>query len=114
MNYQITKIETKLNRPKIAEKEIVWFNPSFSKNVSINVGKYFLLLIQKHFSSNHKYHQIFNKNNVEISYSYTPNIKPVINIRNKEVIAKMKTQEINSNYINKPQCDFPANAKLRA
>ena len=95
MNYQITKIETKLNRPKIAEKEIVWINPSFSKNVSINVGKCFLLLIQKRFSSNLKYHQIFNKNNVEISYSYTLNIKPVINIRNKEVIAKMKTQEIN-------------------
>ena len=37
-------------------KRNILFNPPFSKNVSNNIGKYLLLLIQKHFPNNHKYH----------------------------------------------------------
>ena len=51
----------KVNRPEI--ENIIWFNLPFSKSVSKNIGKYFLLLIQKHFPNDHKYHKMFNKNN---------------------------------------------------
>ena len=40
-----------------------------SKNISNNMGKYFLLLIQKHFLNNQKYQKIFTKNNLKVSYS---------------------------------------------
>ena len=64
-------------------KRNIQFNPSFSKNISNSIDKYFLLLIQKHFP-NHKYHKLLSKNNVKISYSCIANIKSMINIHNKE------------------------------
>ena len=58
----------KSKSPKNRRRNIIWFNSSFSKNVSNNIGKYFLLLFLKYFPNNRKYHKIFNKNNVKISY----------------------------------------------
>ena len=55
--------ENKSKSSRNRKRSIIWFNPSFSKNISNNIGKYFLLLIQKHFPNHHKYHKIFNKNN---------------------------------------------------
>ena len=69
------KSDNKSKSSKYPKRNIIWFNPAFSTNVSKNVGKYFLLLIQKHFPNNHKYHKIFNKNNVKINYSCMANIK---------------------------------------
>ena len=43
----------------------------------------FLHLLDKHFGRNHKYHKIFNRNNVKISYSCMDNIKNIISSRNK-------------------------------
>ena len=37
----------------------------------------FLHLLDKHFGRNHKYHKIFNCNNVKISYSCIDNIKKI-------------------------------------
>ena len=95
------KNENKSKLSKNRKRNIIWFNPRFSKNVSSNIGKFFLLLIQKHFPHNHKYHKIFNKNIVKISYSYMANIKSIINMHNKEVITENKTQAVNCNCINK-------------
>ena len=80
--------ENRSKSPKNRKRNIIWFNPPFSKNVSNNIGKYFLLLIQKYFPNNHKYHKIFNKNNVKISYNCIANIKSIINMHNKEVITE--------------------------
>ena len=55
-NYQIMKNENKSKSLK-NRKRNTWFNPLFSKNVFNNIGKYFRLSIQKHFSNNHKYHK---------------------------------------------------------
>ena len=89
---------------KNCKRNIIWFNPPFSKNVSNNIGKYFLLLIQKFFPNNHKYHKIFNKNNVKISYSCMANIKSIINMHNKEGIMEKKTQAVKCNSMNKSDC----------
>ena len=70
------------------KKNIIFFNLPFSKKVSNNIGKYFLLLIQKHFPNNHKY-KIFKKNNVKI-YSCMANIKSIIIMHSKEVITEEK------------------------
>ena len=93
--------ECKCKSSKNCEKNIIVFSPAFCSNI----GKYFLLLIQKHFSNNHKYHEMFNKNNLNISYNCRVNIKSIINIHNKDVVTEKKTREINFNSINKP--DFP-------
>ena len=90
-NHQIMKLKTEVNRLKNTRFP-------FSKNVCNTIGKYFFLLIQKHFPKNRKYHEIFNKNNVKISYSCCmANIKLIINMHwsNKhEVIMKKYTTEL--------------------
>ena len=64
-----------------------------------------LHLLDKHFGTNYKYHQIFNRNNVKISYSYIDNIKNIISSHNKEITNFYK--EINGktcNCMNKSNC----------
>ena len=105
--------ENKSKSSKNRKRSIIWFNPPFSKNVSNNISKYFLLLVQKHFPNNRKYHKIFSKNNVKISYSCIANIKSFINMHNTEVITEKKTQAVNCICINKPEWSFSTYAKLR-
>ena len=65
-------------------RNIIWFNPPFNKNVSTNVAKKFLSLVNKHFRSNHL-KKLFNKNNVKVSYSCTENIGMIIKNHNAKV-----------------------------
>ena len=54
--YVQTEAKTSRNR----NRNIIWFNPSFSRNVKTNIGKTLLKLIQKTIPQNFqsKYHQI--------------------------------------------------------
>ena len=67
-------------------RNIIWYNPSFSKNVKTNIEKQFLHLLDKHFGRNHKYHKIFNRKNVKISYSCMDNVTNIISSHNKKMI----------------------------
>ena len=44
------------------QRNILWFNPPYSKTVKTKIGKFFLQLIKKHFPKEHKFHKIFNRN----------------------------------------------------
>ena len=68
------------------ERNIIWYNPPFSENVKTNIAKQFLHLLDKHFGRNHKYHKIFNRNNVKISYSCMDNVTNKISSHNKKII----------------------------
>ena len=81
--------ETSDNRPRKRERKIIWFNSPFSKIVIINVGKKFLNLLNKHFPLNHKFHKLFNKNNVKVSYGCMPNIRATINAHNKTILEEI-------------------------
>ena len=48
---------------------IIWFNPSFNKNVSTNVAKRFINLIDQHLPKSNKLHALLNRYNVKVSYS---------------------------------------------
>ena len=72
---------------KQRKKQIVWFNPPHSKNVTTEVGKFFLSLIDKHFPL----HKLFNRNSVKISYSCLPNIKSIINAHNRKILYPSQT-----------------------
>ena len=67
------------------QRNIIWYNPPFSKSVKTNIGRTFLDLISRHFSRHHKYHSLFNKNNVKVSYSCMDNMQSIINKHNKKV-----------------------------
>ena len=80
------------------KRNILWFKT--------NLAKQFLKLIPKHFPKHHKFHKLFNKNNVKVSYSCMPKIKSNINQHNKKIIPNSETnQNIRTcNCINKQQC----------
>ena len=67
-------------------RNIIWFNPPFSKTVSTPIGKKFLSLLDKHFPNTHKFHKIFNRNTVKVSYSCIPNLLASINAHNKAIL----------------------------
>ena len=47
---------------------------------------FFLQLIKKHFPKEHKFHKIFNRNALKLSYSGMSNIKTKINAHNREIL----------------------------
>ena len=98
------------NSKQQQKRNIIWFNPPYSINVTSNIGRFFLNLINRHFPLEHKFSKIFNRNNMKISYSCMPNMKSRINIHNKKVTkAKPSAQARTCNYINKSKC--PLNNK---
>ena len=68
------------------KRKIIWFNPPYSINVSTNIGKSFLTILDRYFPKSHELYKIFNRNNVKISYSSMPNFASVINLHNKKII----------------------------
>ena len=56
-------------------RDILWYNPSFSKNVATNVGWSFLKILANEFLNNHELYKILNRNIVKISYSCMTNLK---------------------------------------
>ena len=68
------------------KRQIIWFNPPYSANVKTNVGRNFMRLVDKHFPRHHKYHKLFNKNNIKLSYSCMPNMNNIIRKHNSNVM----------------------------
>ena len=84
---KLTYVEQSAKKPKgnKKRKRNIWFNPPYSKTVKTNIGKYFFRLINKHFPPEHKFHKIFNKNTLKLSYSCMPNLKSQINSYNQNI-----------------------------
>ena len=76
------------SRRKARSRHVTWFNPPFNQAVNQNVGKVFLMLIDKHFPPGHKYCRIFNRHRIKISYSCMPNMKARLSSHNKGVLQK--------------------------
>ena len=68
-------------------RNIIWFNASFSCNVSTNVKKKFLKVIDKHFPlSKNSLCEIFNRNTITMSYFCLQNLGNIIKLHNKKLI----------------------------
>ena len=61
-------------------------NPPLSSNVSTNIVKSFLTILDRHFPKLNKLYKTFNRNNVKISYSFMPNFACIIFSHNEKVI----------------------------
>ena len=87
------------------KRKVIWFNPPFNKNVSTPIANRFLNLVDKSFPKGHKYHKLFNRNNIKVSYSCSTSVKSLIDSHNKKVIKDNDNQEKRScNCINKSEC----------
>ena len=77
-----------IKQKRNCSRNTIWFSYLFTKNVSNNVAKRFLNLIDQHFPKSNKLHSIFNRNTVTVSYSCTQNMSSMIKSHNKKVINK--------------------------
>ena len=100
---------------KNRKRKIIWFNPPFCKLANIDVGKYFLRLIDKHFKQDNILHKIFNRKTLKISYSCTNNISQIINSHNNKLFNKFHNQ-VNNNNINSKKiecnCKFQSDCPM--
>ena len=109
-----TEKQTK-QKKRSRQRNIVWFNPPFSKNVSTNIGGTFLKLLDKHFPRKSKLNKIFNRNTVKISYSCMPNIATIIKSHNKQISANdKKTEPKNCNCRKKDQCPLQGDCQTKS
>ena len=54
----------------------------------------FSFLLSKHFRPNIKYHKIFNKQNIKLSYSCVPNMESIIAQHYKQVLNRLSSADI--------------------
>ena len=69
-------------------RDIIWYNPPFSRNVATNVGLSFLKILDEEFPKGHVLHKIFNRTTVKISYSCMLNLKRKLDGHNKSTLRK--------------------------
>ena len=68
---------------KKRERKIVWFNPTFSKNLQTNLGKVFFKLLKCQFPKRQEMPSIFN---LKLSCSCCRNIVSKISFNNRRII----------------------------
>ena len=56
-------------------RNILWFNPPYSKSFKTKIRKFLLQLVKIEFSKRNKFYKIFTRNIFKLSYSYLPSIK---------------------------------------
>ena len=102
------KFQTIKPKKKIRKRKIIYFNPPYNENVNFNLGKQFISLIDKHFPKDHKFHKIFNRNTIKLSYSCMPNMKTIITNHNKKI---MNCETTNTNEVNKTNNEKKCNCR---
>ena len=90
-------------------RDVIWFNPPYNQNVTTDIAKQTLKLLDKHFPKHHRYHKIFNRNKVKVSYSCMNNMAAVISGHNAKVLAPA----VDAAATRKCNCSARANCPLR-
>ena len=74
---------------KNRNRRVIWFNFPFCKLTNINIGKYFLYLLDRHFNRDNPLGKFFNRNIVKISYSCTNNMYSILNNHNRRLLDEL-------------------------
>lgn len=114
LSYKVTPSQT---RRRTRQRNIIWYNPPYSRNVETNVGKCFLSLIDQHFPKSNPLHKIFNRNTLKLSYSCMNNVKSIISSHNKSVISKSTSSDKDKKNCNcrKPEtCPMDGNCNVES
>ena len=92
------------HRRKNRSRNITWYNPPFDVNVSTNIGKKFLNIIDKCFPQIHPLRKICNRNTLKLSYSCMPNIQSIVQSDCKNKLAQDAKVNENSENVNLCNC----------
>ena len=98
-------------RGKNRNRRVIWFNPPCCKFTNINMNKYFLNLLDRHFNWDNPLRKIFNRNTVKISYSCTNNMHSILNIHNRRLLDELDRNsggpdEVSCNRRRKGKCSL--------
>ena len=63
LKYQSTQICSKRTR----KRDIIWYNPPYTKSVATNIEKKFLTIVRKEYGIKHTLSKILNKNTLKLS-----------------------------------------------
>ena len=77
IKFEQNKTSAKPNKNR--KKNIIWFNPSYSANVTTKIGIKFLQILDKYSPNSNKFQKLLNLNNVKFSYSSLPYFASIIN-----------------------------------
>lgn len=112
LHYQCTV--NSISEGRNRKRNTLWYNPPFSKNVTTNVGKTFLKLVNSEFPIDNPLHKIFNSNTVKVSYSCMGNIKNIIDGHNKAIISKTESPvQAGCNCRKKEECPMKGQCQAR-
>ena len=109
-NREITTETNSANQPpkRPRHRNVMWYNPPFSKNVKTNVGRNFLNIVKDSFKKGHPLHKIFSKNTLKVSCLCMVNLGSKISAHNKSLLEKSThtTESIQNTYNckDKPSC----------
>ena len=114
--YDSTQVADLVGRNR--NRKIIWFNSPFCKLTNINIGKYFLHLLDKHFNRDNPLRKFFNRNTVKISYSCTRNRHNILNNDNRRLLDELiknggGPDVASCNYINKGKCPLGGRCNSR-
>ena len=84
-------------KPRKRQRKVIWFNPPFSVHVKTRIGHIFFNILDKNFPRNHKFHRLFNRSNVKLSYSCMPNMGRIIKSHNEKVLQHQNQEETPDN-----------------
>ena len=67
-------------------KRAIYFNAPYCASVKTKIGREFFKIIDKHFPQDHKYHRLYNRKTVKLSYSCMSNVKSFIQSHNRRIM----------------------------
>ena len=91
-------------------REVIWFNPPFTQNSTINIGRKFLQLLDECFPPDNPMHRILNRHTVKISYSCLPSFGHAIKAHNNKLLTPDTTSNSTDNRT--CSCRTPADCPL--
>ena len=87
-----------------------------SKNISTNIGRKFLEILDKSFPPSNPLSKLFNRNSVKVSYSCMPNIGQIISKHNKSVTNSEDGNQSNTSNCNcqdRTKCPVGGNCQTK-
>ena len=102
------------NKKMISRKrKFTWFNPPYNQNVSTNIAKILLKLVDKHFPRTHRLQEIFNRNTKEVSYSYMSDAQQLIKKHNNFIKNNKNKTTLSCNCRDKNGCPLNRSCNCR-
>ena len=86
-------------------RDIVWFNPPWSKNVKTPIAKLVLKAVDHFFpKETHDLAKWLNRNYIKVSYRTTKNLKAYVNSHNQKLLNKKEQEKPSCNCRKKHEC----------